>query len=227
MTGDELSGCLELFPALAALPPAELDTLRARGVVRALPAGASYLREGDACSGIALVLSGRLRVSKTSPTGREITLYFIEPGETCILTAGCLLSHGDYPAHATVVEDARALMIPGDLFRHYVASSEAVRGFVIGHFSGRLASTMALVQEVAFARMDRRVAGWLAQEAKRSGDASIAVSHEELAGHLGTARVVVSRVLEALEGKGWIRLGRRRVEVRDADTLARFGNQSD
>lgn len=227
MTADELALALELFPALATLPPAELETLRSRGMVRALPAGTAYLREGDSCAAIALLLQGRIRVAKTSATGREITLYHIDPGETCILTAGCLLAHGDYPAQAIVVEDATAVLLPGDLFRRYVATNEAFRGFVIGHFSGRLASAMALVQEVAFARMDRRVASWLAQESQRAGDGSLALSHEEIAGHLGTARVVVSRVLESLESKGWIALGRRRVEIRDAEALAKYGNQSD
>lgn len=226
MSPDELSGALASFPAFDALRPADRELLRTRGAVRALPAGAVYLREGDTCAGMALVLAGRLRVSKSSE-GREITLYHIEAGETCILSASCVLAPASYPALATVVEDVTALLIPADLFRQLVATYEPVRSFVFAHFGDRLATVMALVEEVAFARVDRRVATWLAREAEMRGTAVIPVSHEEIARQLGTARVVVSRVMEGFADRRWITQGRRRVEVLDARALGAYGNQSD
>lgn len=101
----------------------------------------------------------------------------------------------------------------------------AVRRFVLDHFTDRLATTMALVEEVAFRRLDQRAARWLADQAEGGG--VIALSHQEIAGHLGTARVVVSRILGEFESRGWVRLGRRRVEVTDPAALRAFGNQSD
>jgi CRP/FNR family transcriptional regulator len=227
VTPAELARALERFPALAALPAADRQTLLARGMVRSLPAGTVYLREGDACAFIALVLGGRIRVARTAPSGREITLYHIEPGETCILTASCLLAGAAYPAQATVSEDVEALLVPGDLFRRLVAAVEPVRNFVIGHFGDRLATVMALIEEVAFRQVDRRLAAWLAGEARGRVGHVLAMSHEELADEVGTARVVVSRTLESFAERGWIVLGRRRVEVRAPEELSRFGNQSD
>ena len=227
MSPDELSGALASFPALGALRPADRELLRSRGAIRTLPAGAVYLREGDTCAGMALVLAGRLRVSKSSGEGREITLYHIGAGETCILSASCVLAPASYPALATVVEDVTALLVPADLFRQLVATYEPVRSFVFAHFGDRLATVMALVQEVAFARVDRRVATWLAREADVRGTAVIPVSHEEIANQLGTARVVVSRVMEGFADRRWITQGRRKVEVLDAGALRAYGNQSD
>ena len=227
MTPDELARTLQRFPALAAAPPAERQALAGRGMVRVLPAGTVYLREGDACAYIALVLEGRIRVSRSAPSGREITLYHIEPGETCILTASCLLAGAAYPAQATVAEDVTAALLPGDLFRRLVATVEPVRNFVIGHFGDRLATVMALIEEVAFRQVDRRRAAWLAGEAREQRGHVVALSHEEIADQVGTARVVVSRVLESFADRGWVALGRRRVEVLAPDQLRAFGNQSD
>lgn len=222
----KLEAVTSAFPMLSSLTPAERAELEARAQMRSLSAGSIYLREGDTCAGIALVVAGRIRVARASASGREITLYHIGPGETCILTASCLLSKAPYPAQATVVEDVTALLVPADVFRHLVATSEPLRAFVFGQFGSRLDTVMALVEEVAFARVDRRLASWLAAEAARQ-TAPLSLSHEEIASQVGTARVVVSRVLETFEDKGWVTLGRRRIDVRDQAALERYGNQSD
>jgi CRP/FNR family transcriptional regulator len=184
-----------------------------------------YLREGETCAAIALILEGSLRVAKTSAGGRAISLYEISPGETCILTASCLLTGSRYPAQAVVVQDVLAALVPGDVFARLFDTVPAVRAFVLNHFTERLATTMALVEEVALRRVDQWAARWLAE----AGDSGriVTMSHEEIAAHLGTARVVVSRLLEDFEGRGWVRLGRRRVETIDREALRRYGNQSD
>lgn len=186
---------------------------------------ASYLREGDTCAAIALVLEGTLRVSKASANGREIALYHIVAGETCILSASCLLAGARYPAQAVVVEDTLAALVPGAVFQRLFDTVPAVRLFVLNQFTDRLATTMALVEEVAFRRVDQRAAGWLAS---LGGPGTVlTLSHEEMALHLGTARVVVARVLGEFQSRGWVRLGRRRVEVTDPDALRAYSDRSD
>ena len=225
MTHAQISAFVTRFPSFSALASPSAAASASRLLFRTLPAGAVYLREGDSCSGIALVLEGRLRVSKSSGGGREITLYHIEPGETCILTASCLFVGSRYPAEAVVTEHVQAVLIPADVFLHLFETDSAVRAFVLSHFTDRLATTMALVEEIAFRRVDQRAARWLADEAGAAG--VVQLSHEEIAAQLGTARVVVSRLLEDFQSRGWVTLGRRRVSVQAPNALRAFSNQSD
>ncbi len=225
MTPTELAALAARFPAFASLAGENRALLAERAMMRRLPEGATYLREGEACAGIALVIEGLLRVGKTSVGGRTISLYEIGPGETCVLSASCLLTGSRYPAQVVVLEPVLAALIPGDVFARLFDTVPAVRRFVLDHFAERLATTMALVEEVAFRRVDQRAARWLAESGTDGGVTTM--SHEEIAAHLGTARVVVSRILGDFEGRGWVRLGRRRVETVDREALRRYGNQSD
>ena len=225
MTPAESAVLAARFPAFAAAAARASSPFVERSVVRRLPVGATYLREGDRCAGLALVLDGRIRVCKTSHSGRELTLYHIVAGETCILTASCLLSGTSYPALANVVEEVIAAVIPAEVFLHLFESERAVRSFVFEQFSERLAATMVLVEDIAFKRVDQRAARWLVESADGSG--IIGLSHEEIADQLGTARVVVSRLLEDFQSRGWVKLGRRRVEIVDAVSLMQFSHESD
>src|SRR5512142_3353819 len=119
-----------------------------------IPAGRDVFVEGDHVDAIALLISGVVRVYKIGETGREITLYRFGNGESCILTANAILSRDDFPAVATVEKDAEAVMIPAGAFREWVRRSDPWREFVFELLSQRLSTVMALVDEVAFRRMD-------------------------------------------------------------------------
>lgn len=175
---------------------------------QAVPAGSQIYHEGDACSGIAFVLSGDIRVYKIGQTGREITLYEIGPGETCILNASCILSGQRYPAHATTLEDTDLLLVPAAEFRRMVADNEMMREFVFTLLSRRLSGVMELVEEIAFGRMDERLSGYLIE---RSADGKLETTHQRIANDLGTSREVVSRLLKDLERAGRVRLSRNEI----------------
>lgn len=225
MTPAEFAAFTTQFPAFDALTPSNKTLMVDRTIVARLPQGATYLHEGDGCSALALVLDGSIRVSKTSATGRSISLFDIVPGETCILSASCLLTGANYPATAVATDAVRAALIPAAVFQQLFDTTPSVRTFVLQHFTDRLATTMALVEEVAFHRVDQRAARWLSTAGLEDG--IVAMSHEEVADHLGTARVVVSRVLADFERRGWVTLGRRRIEVLNRSALGAHGNQSD
>jgi CRP/FNR family transcriptional regulator len=184
-----------------------------------IPAGKDVFVEGDQVDAIALLLSGVVRVYKVGETGREITLYRFGMGESCILTANAILSHKLFPAIAVVEQDAEAVMIPSDAFRDWVHRYELWRGFVFELLSQRLASVMAIVEEVAFRRMDTRVAAFLVGRGSRQNP--IPVTHQEIAAELGTAREVVSRILEDLAGQGLLRPARGAIEILDLEALRR------
>jgi len=182
-----------------------------------IPAGRDVFLEGDHVEAIALLISGVVRVYKVGETGREITLYRFGNGSSCILTANAILSHKTFPAVATVEQDAEAVMIPAEAFRDWVKHHDLWREFVFDLLSQRLSTVMAIIDEVAFRRMDRRVASLLLERAKIQNP--LRITHQGIAAELGSSREVISRLLEDFVSEGSIRSGRGTVEVLDFELL--------
>ncbi|MFN8398604.1 MAG: Crp/Fnr family transcriptional regulator [Anaerolineales bacterium] len=182
-----------------------------------IPAKHDVFLEGDRVEATALLISGVVRVYKIGETGREITLYRFGNGSSCILTANAILSQNTFPAIATVEQDAEAVMIPADVFRAWVKRYDLWRDFVFDLLSQRLSTVMAVVDEVVFHRMDRRVANFLLKRGREENP--IRVTHQEIASDLGSSREVISRLLEDFISDGSIRLGRGMVEILDFETL--------
>jgi CRP/FNR family transcriptional regulator len=182
-----------------------------------IPAGHDVFLEGDRVDAIALLISGVVRVYKIGETGREITLYRFGNGQSCILTANAILSQKTFQAVATVEKDAEAVMIPADIFRAWVVRYDLWREFVFDLLSQRLSSIMAIVDEVAFRRMDARIASVLLTRARSQNP--IRITHQEIAAELGSSREVVSRLLEDFSERDLIRSGRGEIEVIDTEGL--------
>ena len=182
-----------------------------------IPAGHDVFLEGDRVEATALLISGVVRVYKIGETGREITLYRFGNGSSCILTANAILSRNTFPAIATVEQDAEAVMIPADVFRDWVKRYDLWRDFVFDLLSQRLSTVMAVVDEVVFHRMDRRVANLLLKRGKEENP--IRITHQEIASDLGSSREVISRLLEDFISEGSVRSGRGVIEVLDFKTL--------
>lgn len=173
-------------------------------------AGTHLYWEGDSCSGIAFLLSGAIRVYKCGESGREITLYEIGPGETCILNASCILGNKSYPANAVTISSGEFILVPAHDFRRLLGNHEAMRDFVFSLLSERLGEVMELVNEVAFRRMDERLMEYLVE---KSGDGVLAATHQRIASDLGTSREVVSRLLKDLEQRGKLLLARNSITL--------------
>lgn len=136
---------------------------------------------------------GRIRVSQHSESGREIVLYRVDAGESCVLTTACMLAEEAYNAEGLAETDITAFVLPKPTFNQLVAEEEAFRTFVFAAYSRRLIDLLRVVDDVAFGHMDVRLADRLLTLAGDHKD--IAVTHQQLAQELGTAREVVSRVL--------------------------------
>jgi CRP/FNR family transcriptional regulator len=212
---------LAALPFLRSAPPAVLREFQMEGTLVRIPPGGYFLREGDECKQFALVVSGRLRVFKLGDGGQEITLYHVGPGQACPLNVSCLLSDRPVPAMALAVDDVEAIVFSAEWFRRWMGEYEPLRSFVFRMFSERLVEVMSLVEEVAFRRMDQRIAGYLddlfALEEHAGGSAD--VTHAKIASDLGTAREVVSRVLKEFERLGAIELARGRIDLRKGAIL--------
>jgi CRP/FNR family transcriptional regulator len=210
-----LGRLLERFAALAGLAPARLERLLAEAELRHVPAGAVLFDAKQPCRGFPLLLEGAVRVTMHAPSGREIQLYRVEPGQGCILSGGCLLGHSDYAARGIAEQEVTLLNLPPALFNALLLEHEPFRRFVFGMYGERLAEVMQLVEEVAFRRLDERLAQMLIHRGP-----VIESTHQKLADELGSVREIVSRLLRSFEMRGWVKLERERITLADPQSLA-------
>ena len=184
-----------------------------------IPAHQFICLEGNQCSGIPLVLAGRVRVYKLSESGREITLYRVEPGDSCILTASCIMSDVAFPAFVATETNVEAVVIPPPVLRRWVNQYEVWNKFLWGMLAKRFSEVLSLVEEVAFQRVDKRTAEYLVQSA--GADGTIKKTHQDISSDIGTSREVVSRILKDFEHKGLISLSRGEIHTENLSELRR------
>ena len=207
----------ELFPE-----DAPCGALRTQIQAVTLPAGQSVFRRGEPCRNYLVVLSGSVRVQALSSGGREVTLYRVRDGESCVITTSCLISHEAYPAEGMTETETHALVIPRALFDQAMDCSAAFRRFVFANQGQRLADLIRRLEDVAFGRVEARLARLLVDRSRADGD-QVILTHQQIAAELGTAREVVSRQLKRLEQAGWVRVGRGAIEVCDRQALLALG----
>ena len=183
-----------------------------------LPASQYVFRSGDACRALLIFLSGTARVQLASSKGRQVTLYRIVAGGSCLVTTFCLLNDSCYPAEAIAESEIEAIAVPLQNLHAAIELSPRFRQHVFGSFSLTLLEVIARTEQLAFTSVDARLSSaLLALHAKGKSN----VTHQALAVELGTAREVVSRRLKSFESQGWVQLQRGRVIVSD-----QFGLQS-
>jgi CRP/FNR family transcriptional regulator len=218
---EEFERVSEALPFLQGAGPQMVREFMANAYFARLPARYDVFAEGDGADAIALLLTGRVRVYKIGENGREITLYRFGPGESCVLTANAILSRQSFPALATVETAVEAIMIPADVFREWIDRFDPWRSFFFDLLAQRLATMLAVVDEVTFRRLDVRLAALLL----RRGDLQnpIVVTHQKLASELGSSREVISRLLADFADDGLIKMMRGEIEVVDRDGLSRRG----
>jgi CRP/FNR family transcriptional regulator len=204
-----------LYPVLAKLPPELLQRICAALQTLSIPSGTTVFDEHQPCRGFGFVLDGAIRVVKISAAGRELPLYRVTAGESCIITSSCLLGHSDYNARGVADGPTTLALLPGKLFDEMLGEP-AFRGFIFSLFSERLAELMQLVEEVAFHKLDQRLAALLLGKGR-----VVHISHQQLADELGSVREMVSRLLKRFEDQSLVRLGREQVEVLDPAGLRR------
>ena len=196
------------------------DLLRDAMVVK-LSKGQFAFRTGDECAAYLVVLDGQVRVQLISPGGREVTLYRVDPGNTCVLTTSCLLSGTCYPAEAVAEVDVTALGISHKTFQSALQQYSTFRNHVFEKFSERLKNVIFRVEDLMFESVEARLARALLGLDKEGKNE---ITHQELAVELGTAREVVSRHLKRFQESGLIKLGRGRIDVLERDRLGSVGH---
>jgi len=214
LIGDKLR---TLYPAFATMTRETLDRVLAGAVVRTVPAGTVLFDEKSACQAFPMIVEGSVRVVKTAPSGRELQLYRVLPGESCILSTGCMLGSAPYSARGIAESELTFVALPPALFHELIAEHEAFRNYVFGLFAERITELMQLVEAVAFHKLDQRLATLLLGKGK-----TIHTTHQQLADELGSVREIVSRLLKTFAEQGLVSIGREEIEIVNPALLRRL-----
>jgi len=202
---------VERFPGLSRLDLPTKHLLTKRSTIISAPKDTMIFGPGKSPENMLFLLEGTVRVQQVSETGHQIVLYRIEAGQSCVLTTACLLAYDDYSAEGIAELEVKAASVPRSVFDDLVAGSKAFRDFVFAAFSKRVTDLFLMIDEVAFQRVDVRLADKLI---KLSGGAdTVATTHQKLSVELGTAREVISRQLQEFQRRGWIEQARGSVTL--------------
>lgn len=185
-----------------------------------VPKGHVMFRPGDEVCGFVVMLSGQVDVYLTGASGREILLYSVSPGETCVQTTLGILGEDDYSAEALAATDVEIAIIPKSLFMELLDGSSKFRMFVFHSFAQRLQSITQVLERVAFITIEERLAAALLERVDENG--LVHCTHQELATAIGSVREVVSRRLELFAKKGLVTLERGNIHIAEARGLQRL-----
>lgn len=212
---EKLYDLKELFPFIEDI---EINELNINYVKKSIPKGETIFHEGDACEGIPFVIKGCVRVSKIGKNGKEMSVYRVNAGETCILSVTSVLSKSTYPLTAIAEEDVEAVIVPCDEFKILMTASLNFQEYIYKTIISRFQEVINIIDEIIFHSIDERIIKFLLKNTKYNGDI-IEITHDKIAVEIGTAREVVSRLLKEMERNNWIQLARGKVIVKKRNIL--------
>jgi CRP/FNR family transcriptional regulator len=208
---------IDRFAGLSQLDSSLRNTLVSKSQVVTLPKNSILFGPGKSPENLLLLLEGVVRVQQVTEGGREIVLYRVHAGESCVLTTACLLAYEDYAAEGVAETEVQAAAIPRLVFDDLVAGSKPFRNFVFSAYSRRITDLFHVIEEIAFRKIDIRLAHKLVELAGK--DQKLNATHAQLAAELGTAREVVSRQLQEFQRRGWVATARGVVTLLDRAAL--------
>jgi CRP/FNR family transcriptional regulator len=220
MTGHTLNreNICRLYPPLGSLTPSEFKVLLNPAACVDIPAGETIFSENFPCQGFPLVLSGNVKVCKLAPNGRELLLYRVTPSGSCIISSSCLLANSNYNVRGIAETDVKLLLIPASLFSQILLSHAPFRDFVFHLFADRISNLMQLVEEVAFAKLDQRLAKLLLSR----NEQTIQATHQQLADELGSVREIISRILKGFAEQGFLTQSREKIQITNRIALEKL-----
>lgn len=210
---------LAAYPVLRQLPPQLRQIVISEGKGVNLTTGDIAFEEESPCHSYLMVTSGMVRVVKPVSNGRELFLYRVQPGDSCILTVSCLLGDCPYQARGIIESDLACVIVPRSVFLKLVEGSPEFRTYIFRFFGERVTHLMELIEAVSFRRLDQRLAQFLLKNGP-----SLEITHQSLAKELGSVREVVSRILEDLRAQGVVQLDRGQIHVMDVQALERLAS---
>lgn len=214
-----------LFPVWNRLSSSERGHMVSATAHRAFSAGAHIHSGGNDCIGVLLVQKGTLRAYMLSEEGREITLFRMDAGEPCVLSASCILSLITFDIFVDAETDVELLVVSSPFYQTLMEANPFVEAYTYRQTAERFSDVMWVMQQVLFMSFDRRLATFLVDESVRGRSLQVALTHDQIARHLGSAREVVSRMLKYFEHDGLVTLSRGVTTLVDVSALRRLATR--
>ena len=184
------------------------------------------LHNGSAdCTGLILVLSGQLRAFTISADGRELTLYRLFEHDICLFSASCIVNSIQFEITVTAEKETRVLIIPSEIYKEIMEESAPLANYTNEVMASRFSDVMWLVDQVMWKSFDKRLAGFLLNEASIEGSPTLNITHETIGNHLGSPREVVTRMLKYFVQEGLVSLSRGTIKITDEKKLAKIAEE--
>ncbi|MHC1723239.1 MAG: Crp/Fnr family transcriptional regulator [Aminipila sp.] len=212
----------EVYPFWDKLTPPQKAEISANTVIRTFETGDVVHAGGQECTGVLGVISGRLRTFMLSDEGKEITLFRLVEGDNCMLSASCMIKNISFDVHVSAEIKTELAIINPSIYDRIAKKNPAVEGFMNEIISMRFSEVMWIVEQLLFMKMDKRVAIFLLEQAALEERDTITLTHEQIAGHLGTAREVISRILKYLANEGYLSVSRKGITILDRKSLSKM-----
>ena len=210
---------LEQLPFWPSLSERERDMVRRSAVLRRYEKGALIHDGGNECLGMLLLLSGEIRTYLLSDEGREVTLYRLYAGDACVLSASCVISQITFDTQISAQQETEVLIIPASIIAALREENLSLRCFLYELATQRFSDVMWAMQQILFKGLDRRLAGFLLDEAERTGSSTVRMTHEQIAQHISSAREAVARMLKNFSEDGLVSLKRGAITLLDRSAL--------
>lgn len=210
----------EFFPRIwEKLTPVQQNKITGATVRRTVKKGTILHNGSMDCMGLLLIQSGQLRAYILSEEGRQITIYRLFERDLCLLSASCIMRNIQFDITIEAEKDSEIWIIQPDVYKVLMEESAAIANYTNDIMSSRFSEVMWLIEQVMWKSFDRRLAGFLLEEAALEDTGTLAITHEKIANHLGTAREVVTRMLRYFQNEGMVRLARGTIEILDEKRL--------
>jgi CRP/FNR family transcriptional regulator len=207
-----------LYPFWKALTSSQKSEIMLNTTIRSFEPGENVHGAGQ-CTGVLGIIHGRLRAYLLSDSGKEVTLFRLIEGDTCMLSASCIMRNISFDIHVSAETKTELLLISSAIYDKISKENPRVEGFMNDIISMRFSEAMWIVEQLLFMKLDRRVAIFLLDQATLEDSDIITLTHEQIANHLGTAREVISRMLKYLSNEGLVSVSRKGIVILDRKAL--------
>ena len=212
----------DYFPIWNKLTQAQQERIKKSVFTKSVPKGTIIAGANKDCTGLFLIKSGQLRAYILSDEGREITIYRLFERDMCLFSASCMMRSIQFQITIETEKDSEIWVIPVDTYQKLMEESAAVANYTTEVMSTRFTDVMWLIEQVMWKSLDKRLAKFLVEESDIEETATLNITHEVIANHLGTHREVITRMLKYFQNEGIVTLSRGAITINDSDALEKM-----